>query len=330
MKIFRMATTLGLFLGALGTLTPARADDIVTFATDWTAQAEQGGFYQALASGLYAKRGLTVRLHQGGPQTNTAQLIAAGAVDLAIGSNSFFVPNFLQAGAPVKAVMASFQKDPQVLITHPRDDVKSIADMKGRPILLAKDSLTTFWPWLKQKFGFSDAQIRPYTFNMAPFLVDAKAIQEGYLGSEPHQIAKASGTTPQVYLLADEGYPGYAAMVLARQDLIDKKPEVVRAFVEASIEGWHDYLHGDPGPGNRLIKQNNPDMTDDLLAYGITAMKEHGIVESGDAISQGIGTMTDARWKGFSDQMVALGLYPATLTIKTGYTLQFLPGSQAR
>jgi NitT/TauT family transport system substrate-binding protein len=316
-------------MAALATAGVAWAGETVVFATDWTAQAEQGGFYQALATGLYAKRGLDVRIHQGGPQSNTPQLIAAGAVDLAMGSNAFIVANFVQAGAPVKAVMASFQKDPQVLICHPREDIGSIADMKGKPIMLAKDSLTAFWPWLKQKYGFTDAQIRPYTFNMAPFLVDAKAIQEGYLGSEPYQIAKADGIAPKVFLLADAGYPGYAAMVVASQALIEGRPDVVRAFVAASIEGWRDYLHGDPTPGNRLIKQNNPDMTDDVIAYGIVAMKEHGLVEGGDASTLGIGVMTDARWAAFTDTMTAVGVYPKDLDIRSGYTLEFLPRETA-
>jgi NitT/TauT family transport system substrate-binding protein len=200
--------------------------------------------------------------------------------------------------------------------------------MKGKPIMLSKDSLAAFWPWLKMKFGFTDAQVRPYTFNVAPFLVDNNAIQEGYLGSEPYEIGVATGTAPKVFLLADEGYPGYAAMVIARTALIDKKPEVVRAFVEASIEGWHDYLFGDPSPGNALIKKNNPEMSDALLAYGIKAMKEYHMVDGGDAATLGIGAMTDARWRAFMAEMSAIGLYPASLDISSGYTLQFLPPRQ--
>ena len=299
----------------------AAANESVSFATDWRAQAEQGGFYQALATGLYAKHGLDVKIRQGGPQTNTSQLIAAGAVDFAMASNAFFVANFVAAHAPVVAVMASFQKDPQVLITHPREDVKSIADLKGKPVMISKDTMTAFWPWLRQKFGFSDSQIRPYSFNVAPFLADAKAAQEGYLGSEPFQIEKASGQKPQVFLLADYGYPGYAAMVVTTQKLIDRKPEIVRAFVAASIEGWHDYLEGDPTPGNTAIKAANPDMTDDLLAYGIAQLKNHAIVETGVAI----GTMTDERWRDFLAQMSRTGVYPADLPIQTGYRLDFLP-----
>lgn len=299
----------------------ARALETVTFATDWKAQAEHGGFYQALATGLYAKYGLDVKIHQGGPQTNTSQLIATGAVDFAMASNAFFIANFIQAKAPVVAVMAAFQKDPQVLIAHPRDDVRSIADMRGKPIMVSTDTKTAFWPWLQKKYGFSDTQIRPYTFNVAPFLVDKNAIQEGYVGSEPFQIATAGGFQPQVFLLADNGYPGYAAMVVTQEKTVEQRPEIVRAFVAATIEGWRDYLHGDPAPANKLIKAANPDMTDDLLAFGIKQLKDHEIVDAGGKI----GAMTDARWADWLSEMSQTGVYPADLPIKTGYRLDFLP-----
>lgn len=302
------------------------ATTTVTFATDWKAQAEHGGFYQALATGLYAKYGLDVKIHQGGPQTNTSQLIATGAVDFAMASNAFFIANFVQAKAPVVAVMASFQKDPQVLITHPRDDVRSLADMRGKPIMVSTDTKTAFWPWLQQKYGFADTQIRPYTFNVAPFLVDKTAIQEGYLGSEPFQIARAGGFQPQVFLLADNGYPGYAAMVVTQIKTADQRADIVKAFVAASIEGWRDYLHGDPAPGNKLIKAANPDMTDELLAFGIKQLRDHEIVDSGGRI----GVMTDARWAEWLAEMSQTGVYPADLPIKTGYRLDFLPAGDAR
>ncbi len=319
-------TLMGLLAGAaLAVMAGAAwADEKIVFATDWKAQAEHGGFYQAVAAGLYKKAGLDVTIHEGGPGIDNQQLIAAGAVDMAMGANSFFPLNLVQAGAPVKAVMAAFQKDPQMLMTHPRDDIKTLADMKGKPIMIADSSINTFWVWLHAKFGFEDTQIRKYTFNMAPWLVDKTAIQQGYLSSEPFLVMK-EGVTPKVFLLADYGYPGYSAMVLVPQKLIDSKPAVVKAFVAASIQGWHDYLYGDNKAANELIKHDNPDMTDDVIAYGIAKMKEYGIADGGDAAKGGIGTMTDARWKEFFDIMVAQKVYPADLNYKAAYTLDFLP-----
>lgn len=304
--------------------TPAVADEKLTFLTDWKAEAEQGGFYEAAALGLYARHGLDVEIKEGGPSIDPQQLIAAGAVDMAIGSNSFFPLNLLQAGAPVVAVAAMFQKDPQVLMTHPRDDVKSLADMTGKPIMISTSSINTFWVWLKAKYGFTDSQIRPYNFSMAPFLADPSSIQEGYLSSEPFIVKQQGGFDARIFLLADNGYPSYAAMILALKAMVDGKPDVVQGFVDASIEGWYNYLHGDPAPANILIKKDNPDMDDATIAFGIARMKQYGIVDGGDAATLGIGAMTDARWKDFFDTMSRNGVYPANLPYQQAYTLRFV------
>ena len=294
------------------------------FATDWRAEAEQGGFYEALAEGEYRKRGLDVELIQGGPGVNVPQLLASGAVQLGIGSNSFIVMNLAQQQVPVKAVAAFMQKDPQVLIAHPDPAINSIADMKGHPILLSDASVSAFWVWLKAKYGFTDAQVRKYTFNSAPFLADPRAIQQGYLTSEPYTIEKKTGVKPKVFLLADEGYPGYAAMVLAPDSLIAKDPAAVRAFVEASAKGWHDYLEGDPRPADSLIMKDNPEMTQDVLDQARAKMKANGIVEGGDAPALGLGAMTAARWKTFFEVAAAQGVYPRSMDPQSAYTLQFV------
>lgn len=299
----------------------AEAPVTIRFATDWKAQAEQGGFYQALASGEYARRGLKVEIVQGGPGVNVPQLLASNAVELGMGSNSFIVMNLAAEGVPVKAVAAYMQKDPQVLMAHP-GTAKSIADLKGRPILLADASVTAFWVWLKAKYGFTDDQVRKYTFNAAPFLADKRAAQQGYLTSEPYTIEKQAGVKPAVFLLADEGYPGYATMVLATDGLIAKNPAAVKAFVEASAAGWRDYLNGDPAAADALIRKDNPEMTPDVLAQAREKLKSYRIVDGDDGVAP--GTMTDARWKAFYDVAAAQGVYPKTLDPKTAYTLEFL------
>jgi NitT/TauT family transport system substrate-binding protein len=297
---------------------------VIRFATDWRAQAEQGGFYQALATGEYQKRGLDVKIIQGGPGVNVPQLLAAGAVEMGMGSNSFIVMNLAQQNAPVKAVAAYFQKDPQVLIAHPGQGVNTIADLKGRPILLSDASVNAFWIWLRAKYGFTDAQIRKYTFNAAPFLADKRVAQQGYVTSEPYTIEKQAGLKPEVFLLADSGYPGYANMALAPDSLIAKNPAAVQAFVEATAKGWHDYLYGDPRPGDALIRKDNPEMTQDVLDQAREKMRAYGLVDSGDAKTGGIGVMTDARWKEFFDMAVSQGVYPKTMDYKRAYTLQFV------
>ena len=303
-------------------LTPIR------FATDWHAQAEQGGFYEALAEGEYKKRGLDVTIIQGGPAVNVPQLLASGAVDMGMGSNSFIVLNLAAEKAPVKAVAAFMQKDPQVLIAHPEAKIAGFADMKGKPILISDSAVTTFWLWLKAKYGFTDGQVRKYTHNNATFLADPRAIQEGYATSEPYTLKKEGHIEPKVFLLADAGYPGYAAMALATDKFIAANPAAVTAFIDASAQGWQDYLYGDPKPGDALILKDNPDMTQDVLDQARAKMREAGIVDGGDAKADGIGTMSDRRWAEVFKVAADAGVYPKAMDYKAGYTTHFIkPGS---
>jgi len=312
-------------IGAAAILqSPAVAADHVIFGTDWRAQAEHGGFYQALAKGFYKANGLDVVIRQGGPQVNNSQLLAAGRLDFSMSANSFIVLNYVREKIPMIAVAAIFQKDPQVLIAHPGQGNDSLAALKGKEIYIAPDTRIGSWLFLKSRFGYSDSQIRPYTFSIAPFLVKKSAIQQGYLGSEPFLIEQ-QGIKPVVLLLADSGYSSYGALIQTSRKLADGKPAVVRAFVAASIEGWRDYLTGDPAPANALIKRDNPEMTDALMAYGRAVMNRRGIVQSGDAIRGGIGIMTEARWEDFFDIMSRQGLYPRDMNWRAAYTTRFLP-----
>jgi NitT/TauT family transport system substrate-binding protein len=296
----------------------------IRFVTDWRAEAEHGGIYEALATGEYAKRGLEVTIIQGGPGVNVPQLLAAGSAEMGVGSNSFLVLQMAQQNVPLKAVAAMMQKDPQVLMAHPNQGIKSIADMKGRPIFLSASARESFWPWLKARYGFTDSQFRSYA-NSAPFVNDKRTIQQGYVFSEPYTIEKATGLKPQVFLLADEGYPSYAGMILAPDRFIAANPEAVRKFVEATAAGWAAYLNGDPTPADKLIMKENPEQTADVLAQARDKMRAYGIVAAKDAQSGGIGAMSDARWAETFKTASSLGLFPADMDYHRAYTLQFVP-----
>jgi len=315
---------LALWLMRAPDATPDAGPQRIVFATDWKAQAEHGGFYQAVAKGFYAKRGLQVVILPGGPGINVPQLLATGAADFGIGSNSFIPLRIVEAGVPVRAVMAVFQKDPQVLITHPRPDITSIADMKGKPIMIADATVGAFWVWLKAKYGFTDAQIRKYTYNLAPFLVDEEAIQQGYVTSEPYLIEQALGRPPQVFLLADHGYPGYATMVLVPETWIADRPDIVQAFVDSTIEGWHDYMYGDPAAADALILADNPEITADVLAQARAKMRAHQLLTARDAQTLGIGSMTQERWRQFFTVMADSGVYAPSLAWQDAFTTAFV------
>jgi NitT/TauT family transport system substrate-binding protein len=295
----------------------------LTFQSNWRAQAEHGGYYQAVATGLYAKQGLDVTVKPGGPQINNPQLLAASVIDFSMGSDSFNGLNFVKNNIPLVVVASMFQKDPRVLLAHPGQGNDSLAALKGKPILIASASRNNYWQFLRAKYGYTDDQIRAYTFNMAPFLADKAAIQQGFVTSEPLKMQQA-GIQPVIHLLADNGYVSYATTLETRQQLVQEKPDVVQRFVNASIEGWYSYMYGDRSAANALIKKDNPEMSDEQLAYSHAKMKEYGIVDSGDALKLGIGAMTAARWKQFADTMVQAGVYPADLDVTKAYTLQFV------
>ncbi len=300
----------------------------LVFGTNWKAEAEHGGFYQALAEGRYAKHGLAVEIREGGPMVNVAHLLAAGVLDAAMISNNAQAINFLLNDIPMVTIAAFFQKDPQVLLVHPGSAYRSIAEMKGRPIMISADTREAWWRYLALKFGFTDAQIRPYTFQMAPFLVDNQAIQQGYVTSEPFILAR-EGVKARVFLVADTGWPSYSTLVTTSKALAVKKPKVIQAFINASIEGWYSYLYGNPRPGNALILAENPEMTEELIAYGIAKMKEHGIVDSGDTLKLGIGAMTRPRLQAFFDVMAKAGVYPKSLDHRAAFDLGFVNRSHA-
>jgi NitT/TauT family transport system substrate-binding protein len=301
----------------------ATAVETISFGTDWKAEAEHGGYYQAVAKGIYRQHGLEVTVRQGGPQVNHAQLLAAGRLDFNLAPNSFIPLNLVQENIPMVAVAAIFQKDPSVLIAHPGQGNESLAALKGKPIMIGSDTRITSWNFLKSKFGYTDEQIRPYTFSVAPFLADPKAVQQGYLSSEPFTI-QAQGVKPVVMLLADAGYSSYGSLIQTSDKLVRQNPDLVQRFVHASIEGWYSYLYGDSAPANALIKRDNPEMTDALLAYGIAKLKEYGIIDSGDAKTHGIGAMTEKRWQEFFDTMAGAGVYPKDLDFRKAFTVQFV------
>lgn len=296
------------------------------FATDWFARAGHGGFYQALAGGAYARRGLNVQIIQGRPDIDVPQLLASGTVELGLGSDSFIPLNLVAEGAPVKAVAAFFQKDPRALIAHPDSALKSIADLKGHPFLLTEAAAATFWVWLKARYGFSDDQLRPYDFDPAAFIADPRAVQQGHLGTDAYTIEQKAHFTPRTFLLADEDYPSYAAMVLAPNAFARDNSTALRSFIAASAEGWRDYIHGDARAADALIRRDNPQMAQAELDHARQALKDNGIVDGGDAALYGLGTMTDDRWRAFFETMSTAGVYPATLNWREAFTTQYLPG----
>jgi len=324
----KFATMARLVLAAMAVsvLSPATAQalDKVSFGTNWVAEAEHGGFYQAVADGTYAKYGLEVTIVPGGPQVNNRMLLLARKIDFFMSANSLQGFSAVEQNIPTLAVAAIFQKDPQVMIAHPGEGVETFDDLKKVTLLVSSEGMQTYFKWMQAEFGFSADKVKPYTFNPQPFLVDRTSAMQGYVTSEPYAVEKAGKIKPKIFLLADSGFNTYSTLIETRREVVENQPGLVQRFVDASAIGWYNYLYGDNNAANELIKKHNPEMTDELIAYSIEKMKEYGIVDSGDTLKLGIGAMTDARMASFFNKMVRAGVVKPTVDFRKSYTLQFV------
>jgi NitT/TauT family transport system substrate-binding protein len=321
LSILAAALALGVPLGAA-----AQAPEKVVFSTNWKAEAEHGGYYQAVADGSYRKCGLEVEIRQGGPSVNNRPLLPVGKIDFLMGGNMLQAFDMVKQKIPTVVVAAHMQKDPQGMLAHPGQGYEKFEDLKKAPVLfIASYSLSSFYQWMKSQYGFREEQVKPYNFSLAPFLVNKKSAQQGLLTSETYSYEKEAKVPAKFFLLADHGWSTYSNTVETRVDLVEKKPKVVQCFVDASTLGWINYLYGDNKAANAAIRRANPEMTDDLIDFSIRKMKEYGIVDSGDTVKLGIGALTDARVKDFHDKMVKAGLYkPGEIDIAKAYTTKFV------
>jgi NitT/TauT family transport system substrate-binding protein len=283
-----------------------RADEHFTVGTNWLPDAERGGFYQADAAGIYRKYGLDVVVQAGGPQLNNPQLLAAGKLDAVMITSALEAFNYAHNGVPIVAVAGIYQRNPQILMTHRAAGIRSFEDMRGKPIMISSLARNGYWLWLKAKYGFTDDQIRPYTFNLVNFLNNPQAIQQGFVTYEPYAVQK-QGADPVSFLFADAGYSDYGGIIVVRRETLEGRRDVVRRFIGALSEAWREFLFGDPSPGITLIKNQNPQLTDDILEYSMRAMVNRGLIHSGDASAGGIGNMTESRWKLIYEQMASSG-----------------------
>ena len=323
MKTIGLRSGGALLFAMAGVLTPwsSQAQEKFVYTTNWYAQAEHGGFYQAVATGLYKKYGLDVTVKMGGPQVNIMQIMAAGQSDCIMGSSDLQMMVSRSSGVPVVTLASMMQKDPQVFIGH--ESVKSFEDMKNKTILISSTARQGYWLWVKAKYGLSDTQVRPYTFNIQPFVADQNMVQQGYLTSEPFAVQKA-GVKANTFLFADYGWPSYATTISCLEDTVKNRSKAMAAFVRGSVEGWKSYLN-DPAPGNALIKKDNPNMTDEQLAYSVAKLKEMKIISGGEAGKAGIGTMSEARIKQSYDFLVENKLLdPSKVTPAQAFNFEFV------
>ena len=299
------------------------------FAIEGKPTAAHGGFYQALANGAYRRRGLTVQVIICPPGVRTPQLLASNMAELGWGSSSFVPMNLIAEGAPVRAVAAFFQKDPQILMAHPEPGLTGISSLVGHPFIISDPSAAGAWIWLKHKYGFRDDQLIDDPDNPATFFENGRSVSEGNLIVDPWRVQRDGGFDPRVFLLADEDYASYGGLVLAPISFARDNATALRSFIAATAEGWRDYIRGEQAAvaaAEALIQRDNPELTPESLHQARQAMRVRGIVDGGDAALYGFGAMTADRWQAFFNAAAAAGIYRPELNWRLAYTNQYLPG----
>ena len=295
------------------------ATEEIKLSLDWFPQAEHGGFFQAIANGYYEDVGLNVEIIPGGPGVNTKAMLMADQVTFNLGGSAGAL-NYVKQNLPFKVVAAFFQKTPQILMSHPNQNINHPSEFKDKTIFLSNFGRMSFWPFIKSKYNLNDENLKNYNFNSQPFIDDKKSVQQGYLSSEPFAIKKIANFDPVIHLVADHGFTAYANTIETSLDTIKNNPDLVKNFVEASRLGWISFLNDDPLPAYKLIQILNPDMPSDKLRYAHKMMKKYNIVEV-EGIK--IGSMTDERWKNFYEKSKELSIYENELDYKKAYTLEF-------
>ncbi|MDB6093751.1 MAG: Myristoyl transferase [Verrucomicrobia bacterium] len=291
----------------------------VVLQSDWFPQAEHGGFYQALAKGFYREAGLDVEILPGGPGATIKLNVAKGAADFGLYRSDDVIVAAAR-GLPLIMVAAVMQHDPEALLVHDSSPVKTLRDLHGRSVI-APPSMTWI-PYVQKKYGIM-FDLRPLNYGLTVFLGDKNTIQQCMMTSEPF-FARQHGAKVRVIRIADSGYDPYHA-IICRRELVRTSPEMVRAFVAASIRGWRDYLTGDPKPAFDLIRQRNSAMSLEQLEFSRRAMIENSLVTGSAAAGDSIGEIQLERIQRQVDTLAEFKIIDQPVDVASVATRAFLP-----
>lgn len=261
----------------------------IILQTDWYAQADHGGYYQAMMKGYYREAGLDVQIDQAGPMVPVGVKLATNIAQFGIGRSDEVIVQVAR-DIPYVIVASQMQHDPQALMMHPENPVNSFKDLNGKSIMTVPGAN---WIRFLQTRYHMEFSVIPLNFGMGQFMADKDFIQQCYITNEPYYVEK-NGVHPKVMLISDSGFDPYRVLY-GNTDFVSKHPAETRAFVQASIRGWEDYMHGDPTPANQEISRRNIPMTADFIAYAIRVMREHNLVWGDPAKGESTGSLSRAR-----------------------------------
>ena len=290
----------------------------IVLQADWYPQPEHGGFYTAIAKGLYAKEGLDVEILPGGPYVSVEKQVSSGAAQFGMSSTDKIYESIAD-GQPLIAVAATMQHDPQGIMVRKDSPIRSFADLNGHTVAIKTGS--TWWEFIVKRYQLTGVHEVPAMMNVANFVADPNYVQQAFATSEPF-FAKQAGIETRVLLTSDAGYNPYRVMFTTR-DFVAQQPDIVAKFVRASLAGWRDYL-ADPTPAHAMIAKLNPALNPQWMDFTWHALRDGHFV-AGDNTSGGdFGQMNAERWTTMYQQLIDLKVIDKPFDPATAYTLQFL------
>ncbi len=293
----------------------------VKLALNWVPEPEFGGFYAAREGGAFSRQGLDVEILGGGAGVPVMQMVATGQMDFGIvGADELLTAR--ARGVDVLPLFAVYQTSPQGLMAHASRGAKNISDVLASGTVSLEPGLP-YAAYLKKKFGFDKVKVVPYDGGVARFVADETFAQQCFITSEPI-AARKQGVEPTVFLVAEEGFNPYLAVVIIRRELSTKQPARVKAFLAAVREGWRAYLD-DPAPANAVMAKLNTSM--DLETFTAAAKAQHPLIETAETKARGLGTMSRERWETLGRQLVELGLIDEAPAVDDFLLPEFVPAA---
>jgi NitT/TauT family transport system substrate-binding protein len=313
-----MASVILLVLSTLGTI--ARAEEAVTVRLKWFNQAQFAGFYVAQEKGYYRAAGLAVNIQPGGPDFPAVQMLTGGNEQFGVtGADQILIAR--SKGVPVVALGVIYRRNPFVLFSLAKSGIKTPADFIGKKVGLkigGNEELIYRAILAKAKVDKSKLTEIPVKFDITPLLAGTIDVWPGYLINEV-LTAKEKGFDVNIIDPSDYGIDLYADTLFTTEAMIKEKPDAVRHFVAATLQGWESAIAAPEEAAKITLKYG------DKLTYDHELAMMKASVPLLQPDNKPVGFMDVAGWRSTQKLLVGAGFQKEPVDLAKAFTAEFMP-----
>lgn len=233
----------------------------VSLRLDWVAQGYQSPFYSALGLGYYEEAGLNVEIKDGRGTTDTIKLVANKSDTFGFGQLSEVSFALAAEEVPLTAIAGVFQQMPDAVFVRADSGIEELPGLEGKDLVSSPDdSSRAFFPALAEANGFDEAAVN--------FLnVESDSKTSVFINGEGDGLLQFStvrfrldeaGVETRMFKYADYGVNLLSQGLFTHEDMISENPDIVQAFVEASMRGL-DYAQENPEEAVEFVVQFRQD-----------------------------------------------------------------------